>query len=227
MQSKQKTHSAFVHRWDLTPKAAIALQRELAALISRKSLKRPDQMRTVAGIDAAYRRGAVHATVVVMDLTALQTIETVQRSVPITFPYIPGLLSFREGPAISKALEDLETSPDLLMVDGQGIAHQRRLGIASHVGLLANLPSIGCAKTRLVGEYDEPGNSRGSVACLTDGQETIGAVVRTRTGVKPVFVSVGHMMSLEDSVRVVLDTGRGYRLPEPVRRADFLSRKNL
>jgi deoxyribonuclease V len=126
-----------------------------------------------------------------------------------------------------EALGKLKTPPDLLMIDGQGIAHPRRFGAASHIGVLLDMPSIGCAKTRLVGDYEPPQRCAGSTSFLTDDKETIGAVVRTRTGEKPVFVSIGHLMDLNDSIRVVLKSCRGYRLPEPLRRADHLSRKNL
>ena len=128
---------------------------------------------------------------------------------------------------ILEALEKLETAPDLLMLDGQGVAHPRRFGIASHIGLLTDIPSIGGAKTHLLGNYAEPQQSRGSASDLTDGEETIGAVVRTRTGVKPVFVSIGHLMDLTDCIRVVLKSCGGYRLPEPIRIADHLSRKQV
>jgi deoxyribonuclease V len=124
-----------------------------------------------------------------------------------------------------EALARLKTPPDLLMIDGQGIAHPRRFGVASHIGLLLNMPTVGCAKTRLVGDYEPPQRPAGSISLLADSNETIGAVVRTRTGVKPVFVSIGHLMDLNDSIRAVLKSCRGYRLPEPLRRADHLSRK--
>ena len=148
-------------------------------------------------------------------------------SKPVSFPYVPGMLAFREGPVILEAVGKLKLRPDLLIVDGQGIAHPRRFGIASHIGLLLDIPTVGCAKTRLVGNYEPPLRSAGSTSFLTDAKETIGAVVRTRTGVKPVFVSIGHLIDLCDSIRVVLRSCRGYRLPEPLRRADHLSRTKL
>jgi deoxyribonuclease V len=142
---------------------------------------------------------------------------------PATFPYIPGLLSFREGPVILDAMNKLSAAPDLLIFDGQGVAHPRRLGIASHIGLLLDLPSIGCAKSRLCGQHEEPGLERGSHVPLMDKGETIGSVVRTRSGVKPVFVSVGHRLDLRTSVEYVLACCRGYRLPETTRRAHLMA----
>jgi deoxyribonuclease V len=182
---------------------------------------------TVAGVDAGYRDDIAHAAVVVVDLKDLKTVEKAVAAKPVAFPYVPGMLSFREGPVILKALGKLETPPDLLMIDGQGIAHPRRFGIASHIGVLLDIPSIGCAKTRLLGDYEEPPPTRGSISYLTDGKETIGAVVRTRTGVKPVFVSIGHLMDLNDSIQILLKSCQGYRLPEPIRRADHLSKKQI
>jgi deoxyribonuclease V len=142
----------------------------------------------------------------------------------VTFPYVPGLLSFREIPLLSRALERIEAAPDLLLIDGQGYAHPRRLGIASHVGLLAGVPTIGCAKSRLCGEHEEPGPARGSTAELRDGGEVIGTVLRTRDGVKPLYVSVGHVISLESAVEWVLRLAARVRLPEPIRVADALSK---
>jgi deoxyribonuclease V len=216
-----------IHPWDLKPEEAIALQTKLARRVIRKSRFRPDGMMTVAGVDAGYRDDIAHAAVVVVDLKDLKTVEKAVAAQPVAFPYVPGLLSFREGPVILKALGKLKSPPDLLMIDGQGVAHPRRFGIASHIGLLTDIPSIGCAKTRLVGDYEEPHRSGGSTSYLTDGKETIGAVVRTRTDVKPVFVSIGHLMDLNDSIRAVLKSCCGYRLPEPIRRADHLSRKQI
>jgi len=132
-------------------------------------------------------------------------------------PYVPGLLSFREAPACIEAAEKLEDEPDVFIIDGQGIAHPRRLGIAAHLGLFFDRPTIGCAKSRLTGEFEEPGADRGASTPLTDKGEVIGAVVRTRATVKPVFVSVGHKCTLEDAVRIVLDCAPKYRLPEPTR----------
>ena len=214
-----------MHPWDLRPEEAMALQTKLACQVIRKSRLRPEGMMTVAGVDTGYRNGIAHAAVVVISLKDLKTLEKAVAAGAVTYPYVPGLFSFREGPVILEALEKLEKPPDLLMIEGQGIAHPRRCGIASHIGMLLDIPTIGCAKTRLVGDYREPQRTRGSTSLLKDGEETIGAVVRTRTGVKPLFVSIGHLMDLNDCVRLVLQSCRGYRLPEPLRRADHLSRK--
>ena len=215
-----------MHPWDLKPEAAIALQTELSPCVIRITRIRPDDIETVAGVDTGYHNDTAYAAVVVMNLTDLKILEEAVAALPVRFPYVSGLLSFREGPAIMEALGKLKIPPDLLMIDGQGIAHPRRFGIASHIGVLLDMPTIGCAKTRLVGDYEPPHSSRGSTSFLTERGETIGAVVRTRTGVKPVFVSIGHLMDLKNCIRLVLKSCRGYRLPEPLRRADYLSRKN-
>lgn len=216
-----------LHPWDLTPREAIALQTKLAQQMIQKARSQPQDMNTVAGVDIAYRQNRACAAVVVFSLEDLKIMEEVVAVQPARFPYIPGLLSFREGPVILNALSRLKTAPDVLMFDGQGIAHPRRLGLASHIGLLTGIPAIGCAKTRLIGDYREPQRTKGSIADLTDAGETIGAVVRTRSGVKPVFVSIGHRMDLDSCIRIVLKSCRSYRLPEPLRRADHLSRKKI
>lgn len=223
----RKGIQTIVHPWDLKPEAAIALQNKLAPRVIRKSYVRPADIATVAGVDAGYGSDRAYAAVVVLNLTDLKVLEKAVASKRVRFPYIPGLLAFREGPAILEALSKLESSPDLLMVDGQGIAHPRRFGIASHIGLLTDIPSIGCAKTILLGEYQEPQRARGSISYLTDGNATIGAVVRTRMAVKPVFASIGHRMDLNASIQIILKSCRGYRLPEPIRAADHLSRKQI
>jgi deoxyribonuclease V len=160
-------------------------------------------------------------------LKHLELIEYTTALLPVEFPYIPGLPSFREGPAIIKALQKLKTRPDILLFDGQGIAHQRRFGIASHIGLLLDCPTIGCAKTKLVGQYEGPDSRRGSFTYLRMADKPVGAVVRTRTGVKPVYVSIGHRLNLRDCIKVVLRCCDGFRLPDPIRRADKLSRDVL
>ena len=208
-------------RWDLDPAEAIVLQRRLSCFVINNSTLKA--VRTVAGVDTAYRNNVARAAVVMMTYPALETIGEAVAERGINYPYIPGLLTFREGPAVLAALSQLETLPDLLIFDGQGIAHPRHCGIASHIGVLTDIPAIGCAKTKLVGQYDEPAQQRGSYTLLTHKGQTIGAVVRTRTNVSPVFVSTGHRVSLRDSVRIVLDCCRGYRLPETTRRADHLA----
>ena len=215
------------HPWDLKPEAAIALQTKLAPRVIRKSRIKTAEIATVAGVDTGYRNGSALAAVVVLSLTDLNVLEKAVASKPVSFPYVPGMLAFREGPVVLEALGKLKLRPDLLIIDGQGIAHPRRFGIASHIGLLTDIPSIGCAKTILWGDYQEPQLTRGSIAYLIDGDETIGAVVRTRTAVKPVFISIGHLMDLDDSIRIILKSCRGYRLPEPIRCADHLAREQI
>jgi len=209
------------HSWDLDPPAAIALQRELAAKVICKTAFGP--VSTIAGVDAGYRDGIARAAIVAFSFPGLDVLECVTAERPVDYPYVPGLLSFREAPTILDAMEKLPLVPDLFIFDGHGIAHPHRLGIASHIGLLVDKPSIGCAKRRLVGQYDEPARERGNYTYLLDSGETIGAVVRTRTGVKPVFVSTGHRISLDAAIDVVLVCGRGYRLPEPIRWADRIA----
>jgi deoxyribonuclease V len=216
-----------IHSWDLEPPEATALQARFSRRVVRQTRIHFEDIETVAGVDIGYRNDTACAAVVVMSLIDLKILEEALAAKPVQFPYVPGLLSFREGPVIVDALSKLKTAPDLLMIDGHGIAHPRRFGAASHIGVLLDMPSIGCAKTRLVGDYEPPQRCAGSTSLLTDAEETIGAVVRTRTGVKPVFVSIGHLMDLNDSIRVVVKSCHGYRLPEPLRRADHLSRKQI
>ncbi len=206
------------HPWDLAPSDAMALQRELS---SRVVPFGEPAVRLVAGIDVSVSKGSDvgFAAVVVMDYPALRVVEVSTASFRISMPYIPGLLSFRETPVIMKALEGLKREPDLLMVDGQGIAHPRGFGIASHIGVIYDKPAIGVAKSILVGEYREPPEDPGSWEPLIYKGETVGAILRTKRKVKPVFVSVGHRVSLEFAVRFVTNCCRGYRLPEPTRRA--------
>lgn len=207
--------------WNIEPARANALQRELAEQLEFRPLLCP--IETVSGIDVSIKAGRARAAAVVLRYPSLLEIDHATAEIPVTYPYIPGLLTFREAPAALEALSMLATDPDVLIFDGQGYAHPRRLGLASHLGLLLNRSSIGCAKSRLCGTYAEPAAERGSTSALVDGDEVIGAVVRTRTDVSPVFVSAGHLIDLAQSVSLVLSTCRGYRLPEPTRRAHRLS----
>ncbi len=209
------------HSWGLPPQDARRLQKKLAARVIREN--RLGTVKTVAGIDVGVKGDVACAAVVRLTFPELDVDAQVTAVRRIKFPYIPGLLSFREGPVILDALDRLRHKPDLLIFDGQGIAHPCRLGIASHIGLIVDLPSIGCGKSRLCGQYQEPGIERGSHIPLIDNGETIGAVVRTRTGVKPVFVSIGHRIDLETSIDYVLAVCRGYRLPETTRKAHRLA----
>ncbi len=178
-------------------------------------------IRYLAGVDISVRRSpeVAASAVVVLDYPGLRPVETRFAVGKPGFPYIPGLLSFREAPLMLEACRQLDTTPDLVMVDGQGIAHPRRLGLASHLGLLLDLPTIGCAKSRLCGTHRTPADWPGGAADLVDETEIIGKVLRTRRGVRPLYVSIGHRVGLDPAVRIVLDCCRGYRLPEPVRRA--------
>jgi deoxyribonuclease V len=209
------------HPWDISPQDARNLQRELAPFVSKKC--GAATINTVAGLDVGLKGDVACAAVTVLSFPELEMMAQTTAGRSISFPYIPGLLTFREGPVILDALERLDCKPDLLIFDGQGIAHPCRLGIASHIGLLTDLPSIGCAKSRLCGRYQEPGVERGSHIPLVDHGETIGAIVRTRSGVKPVFVSIGHRMDLKTSIDVVLACCKGYRLPETTRKAHRLA----
>jgi deoxyribonuclease V len=203
-----------------TPKEAVALQRQLRSLVIPKGRVRA---RLVAGVDVGYKAGVARAAAVVLD--RLDTIEEVVVDEPISFPYVPGLLSFREIPPLLAAWKLLKTRPDVVIVDGQGIAHPRRFGVASHFGVLIGLPTIGCAKSRLIGEFESPAPARGSWSPLRHRGETIGAVLRTRDGGNPVFVSPGHLIGLKRAISVVLACAPRYRLPEPQRRADRLTKR--
>jgi len=209
------------HPWDMLPQDARQLQMKLAARIVRE--KKLGTVKTVAGIDVGLKGDRVCAAVVVLNFPKLDVAAQSTATRRVTYPYIPGLLSFREGPVILDALDRLDRKPDLLIFDGQGIAHPCRLGIASHIGLLSDLPSIGCAKSRLCGQYQEPDVERGSHVPLMDHGEAIGAIVRTRTNVKPVYVSIGHRLDLQTCIDVVLACCKGYRLPETTRQAHRLA----
>ena len=208
--------------WPDAPSTARALQRRLARRVRIEPL--PRAIRCVAGLDAAFSRDGrwCVAAAVLWDLERQEIVEDRSARKPLRFPYIPGLLSFREAPALLAALRRLKRRPDALLCDGQGLAHPRRLGLACHVGLLSGLPSVGCAKSRLTGRHEEPGARRGDRAALWDGVERIGTVLRTRDGARPVYVSVGHLADLPSAEALVLRCGHGYRLPEPTRRADRL-----
>jgi deoxyribonuclease V len=210
------------HRWSVTARQASAIQRRLAAQVRQVPLGCAP--RFVAGLDAAFSPDGRRclAAVVVWDLREQAVVEYRLAVRPLTFPYVPGLLSFREGPAVLAALRKLRTPPDVLLCDGHGFAHPRRFGIACHVGVLLNRPAIGCAKSRLIGMHHEPGVRRGSAAPLLDDGEVIGSVLRTQDGVKPVFVSVGHLIDLRAAQQIVLACATRYRLPEPTRLADQL-----
>ena len=216
-----------LHGWQASVPQAFDIQRELAARVSRDSeINKP---RLIAGVDisVSYARSMATSAVVVMDYPALELVEMKTANGKLDFPYIPGLLSFRESPLALATFERLTATPDLILVDGQGIAHPRRLGLASHLGLLLDAPAIGCAKSRLCGSYEEPGVIPGSYTDLVDNGEVIGAVLRTKTATKPLYVSIGHKVDLEAAVDWVLACCKGYRIPEPLRLAHLAAGGNL
>jgi deoxyribonuclease V len=214
----------WLHDWPETSRAAVALQRQLAPAVEPiGELPRP--LRCVAGVDVSYEKHGDHffAAVVVLDWPGLQLIDQAHASARVAFPYVPGLLSFRELPVLLEAFRQLRTVPDVVLVDGQGIAHPRRLGLASHLGLWLQLPTIGCAKSRLCGEFTEPAAAKGSAAPLLLQGEVVGSVLRSRTRVKPLFVSPGHRIGVAAASELVLACCQRYRLPEPTRRAHLLT----
>ena len=211
------------HRWDLSPRAAIALQSRLAALVEREDSL--PEVHRVAGVDVGFESNGTiaRAAVAVLAFPSLEIVDCAIARLPASFPYIPGLLSFREVPVVAAALRELHLRPDVLLCDGQGIAHPRRCGLASHLGLVTGLPTIGVAKTRLIGAHREPPDARGRSVRLIDADETIGAVLRTRAGVKPLYISIGHRVSLATAIRLVMACTTRYRLPETTRWAHRLA----
>jgi len=219
-------HLSLDHDWNLSWDDARRLQETLAEQVARTDDFGP--IRTVAGIDLAYPRTATgvitgRAAVVVLAFPGLEIVEEHVMTRPVTFPYIPGLLSFREAPIALAALQQVRIQPDVLFVDGHGIAHPRRFGIASHLGILLDLPTIGVAKSILVGHAVEPGALPGDATPLMHGDEQIGTALRTRPRSKPIYVSPGHRVSLETAASLAMQCAQGYRLPEPTRLADRLA----
>jgi deoxyribonuclease V len=213
-----------LHDWNLTPQQAIELQKQFAyEVVAEDKFEKP--VETVAGIDLGYdlKTDTSRAVVVVLKFPELTLIESAEALLPIQFPYVPGLLSFRETPVAVRALEKLKVAPDLILCDGQGIAHPRRFGIACHIGLLTGVPSIGVAKSLLVGKYGALGEERGSTAPLVYRNEEVGVVLRTKNKVQPLYVSVGHKISLATAVSYVLACAPKYRLPETTRLADQMA----
>ncbi len=213
-----------LHDWKLTAQQAAELQKQLSyEVINYDDFSEP--VKTVAGIDLGYdiNSNISRAVVVVLKFPELELIESKEAKMPIQFEYIPGLLSFRETPVAIRALEKLENTPDLILCDGQGLAHPRDFGIACHIGLIADVPTIGAAKSVLVGKFENLGEERGSVAPLIYKKREVGAAARTRAGVQPMYVSAGHRISLETSIRYVLACAPKYRLPETTRLADKMA----
>ncbi|MBI4052027.1 MAG: endonuclease V [Elusimicrobia bacterium] len=207
-----------LHSWDVTPRQAIRIQERLRKQVLTGG--RLPKVRYVAGADISWKGGVGYAGVIVFRFPDLEEIERVWAVGKPSFPYVPGLLSFREGPLLLKVFRKLRTEPDIIFFDGQGMAHPRRIGIASHMGLLLNKPTIGCAKSRLIGEYREPNGKTGGRALLRDQGETIGVVLRTKRRVSPIFVSIGHKISLRDAAHLTLKCSDGFRIPKPTRLAD-------
>lgn len=216
-----------LHPWDVSPREAMRIQRELAARVVRRGGLPGSKVRFIAGSDVAFDRpgGRAVGAVVVLAYPSLEVVEEATVETPVPFPYVAGLLSFRETPVLFDAFARLRHTPDLLMVDGHGYAHPRRFGFACHLGLLLDIPTIGVAKSRLIGAEQRLGVRRGARADLVDDGELIGSLLRTREGVRPVYVSVGHRISLAAAERWVLACAPRYRLPEPTRLADRLSRE--
>ncbi|HEX2282822.1 MAG TPA: deoxyribonuclease V [Thermomicrobiales bacterium] len=216
-----------LHAWDVTPAEARSIQADLAGRVDLTDAISLDAIEFVAGVDNTYvtedGQTTAGAVVVVVTFPEMEIVETVIRWQPVAFPYVPGLLSFREAPTVLNAFADLATEPDVVLCDGQGYAHPRRFGLASHLGVILGRPTIGCAKSRLVGEYEEPERSFGAHTPLVDRGEVVGAAVRTRPRHKPLFVSPGHQISVETAVEITLACCRdGAFLPEPTRLAHQL-----
>ena len=207
------------HPWQVTPEQAREIQQHLRDHVIQKDVL--TTVRFVAGVDVGFKAGntITHAAVTVLQFPELVLHEVATASAPTAFPYIPGLLSFREAPVVLDALNRLKQRPDLLLCDGQGIAHPRRFGLACHLGVLTGLPAIGVAKTRLIGTHDPVPEEKGNWVPLMNGPETIGAVLRTRTGVKPLYISVGHKITLPTAIAYVMRCLTRYRLPETTRQA--------
>lgn len=209
------------HSWDLSPRDAVALQRELATRVIRSG--RPASVRFVAGVDVGFVEGRARAAVAVLAFPSLALVDHAVAEIPVKFPYVPGLLSFREVPVVLEALARVSARPDLLLCDGQGVAHPRRCGFASHLGLCATVPTIGVAKSRLIGAHGPVPDQKGAWVPLLHDDEVVGAAVRTRAGVAPLYVSVGHRIDLESGIRCVLACTTRYRLPETTRWAHRLA----
>jgi deoxyribonuclease V len=207
------------HRWDLTPKEAVALQQELRAEVVADRPLDLAGVRLVAGVDVSVKNGVSHAAVVVATFPGLEPVEIARAMRPTPFPYVPGLLSFREGPVLEEAFGKLVAEPDVFIFDGSGYAHPRRIGIASHMGLWLGRPTIGCSKTRLTGRHEEVPPEKGASAPLLDKGEVVGAALRTRAGTNPVFVSPGHLIDLGSAIDLVMRCSPKFRLPEPIRLA--------
>jgi deoxyribonuclease V len=220
----ERGEEATMHEWNVTPDEAVAIQEQWRTRVIADDTIDLAAIRTVAGIDVQYREVG-RAAVVVLALPDLRVVDQATAEQAVAFPYIPGLFSFREVPVVLAALAKLTVQPDVLMCDGYGYAHPRRFGLACHLGVLLDRPALGCAKSRFIGTYAEPGPALGDQAPLRDDGEVIGMAVRTRPGTKPIYVSLGHRLSLDTAVALTLHCLAGYRVPEPTRLADIVAAK--
>lgn len=213
----------YEHAWDVPTDEAKALQQRLGDEVAETPLR--GEAETVAGVDVSIRDDRAQAAIVVLRLPGLERVDEAVHRCAVAFPYVPGLLSFREAPPVLSALEQLDAMPDVLMTDSHGRAHPRRFGFACHLGVLLDCPTLGVAKSVLMGNPDGPLDvGKGSRVPLVDDGETVGAVLRTRTDVNPVYVSIGHRLTLDGAVRLTLDCSPRYKIPEPTRQAHKLSR---
>lgn len=215
------------HDWNLTAQQAIALQKQLAGQVVDDVYLPLSAIRTIAGIDVSVKANWSTAAVVILSFPDFRIIESAWAKIPTPFPYIPGLLSFREMPVILRAFADIHTIPDVLMVDGMGRIHPRKFGIACHLGLWLNRPSVGVGKTPFVGVYDEPAPQKGAQSNIIYHDEVVGVALRTRDRVKPLYVSVGHQIDLASAVALTLACVTRYRLPEPIRHAHRLAGEQI
>lgn len=214
-----------LHAWNLPRGEALEVQRRLGGQVRQLPLAKP--VKTIAGADVSYQKESkeVYAAALVFSYPDLVLVDQALVADKVAFPYVPGLLSFREAPVLTRAFRKVRRKPDVIIFDGQGIAHPKGIGLASHMGLILDCPSIGCAKTRLVGTHSLLPETRGSIALLNDQGRVVGSAVRTRERVKPVFVSPGHAITIEESIHLVLNSCKGYKLPEPTRQAHIAANR--
>lgn len=212
-----------IHPWNVEPKKAVEFQRKLIEKIS--FVPTNNHIKLIAGVDASYKKEYIIGGIVILKYPELIILDRDFIISKVSFPYIPGLLTFREAPVLLKLFKKIKWNPDIIFFDGQGYAHPRKMGIATHIGLFLDQPTIGCAKSRLTGEYSKPGNEKGSYSLLYDKGMVIGAVLRTRDNVKPIFVSPGNHMNLKKAIKITLSCTTSYRIPEPVRQADLFVNK--
>jgi deoxyribonuclease V len=216
-----------LHSWKVSEKEAIRIQEALRDRIILKNTLL--KVRTIGGGDVAYSKNENHlfGAIVILSFPEMEILDIATTDGKIPFPYIPTLLSFREGPVLIKTFKKLKIKPDVLIFDGQGIAHPKGMGLASHMGLWLDLPSIGCAKTPLLDEFISPGPLKGSFEWIRKEREKVGAVLRTKEKVKPLFISPGHRIDLMTSIQLILESCRGFRFPEPIRKAHQITREIL